>query len=338
MRLARDPYLPALALAGLAALYPLARPDDFTFLGIGFLTFIFITQAISWNIVGGFAGQVSFGFAAFFGTGAYTTAILWSKAGWDPVLTLPVAGLAAMVVALLVGLPVFRLSAQYFSIATIGVGEAARVIAINADNLTGGASGLILPFNVPDKSWFYWSGLTLATLTFLVSAWIRRHRFGLALFSLRMDQSAAESLGVPTAIFKNLAHVVAAFFVGSAAGLYVVYLSYAHPDQVFGFDLSIGMVLMNVIGGIGTLWGPVLGALIYFPVRQLVLSNPVLVQTNLLIFGGLLILIILFEPGGLLGLLSRLGLLARGGVRLRPSDAAAVELDSSGSTSREDAQ
>lgn len=327
MRLARNPYLVGLVVAGVAALYPVVRPDDLTTLGLGFLTFIFITQAISWNIVGGLAGQVSFGFAAFFGTGAYVTALLWTKGGWDPVLTLPVAGLAAMLVALLVGLPVFRLSAQYFSIATIGVGEAARVIAINMDSVTGGASGLILPFNVPDKAWFYWAGLIIATITFLVSAWIRRHRFGLALFALRMDQSAAESLGVPTAMFKNLAHMVAAFFVGSCAGLYVVYLSYAHPDQVFGFDISIGMVLMNVIGGIGTLWGPVLGALIYFPVRQVLLADPNLVAVNLLIFGALLIVIILFEPGGLLGLLSRLGVVARGGVRMRPTDAAVVELE-----------
>ncbi len=335
MRVARNPYLPALVVAGLAALYPLVRPDDITFLGLGFLTFIFITQAISWGIVGGFAGQVSFGFAAFFGTGAYATAILWTKLGWDPVLTLPAAGLAAMVVALLIGLPVFRLSAQYFSIATIGVGEAARVIAINLDDLTGGASGLILPFNVPSKAWFYWAGLAVATVTFLVSAWIRRHRFGLALFALRMDQSAAESVGVPTATFKNLSHVVAAFFVGVAAGLYVVYLSYAHPDQVFGFDLSIGMVLMNVIGGIGTLWGPVLGALIYFPVRQLLLADPNLVAVNLLIFGTLLIFIILFEPGGLLGLLSRLGVVARSGLRLRPTAAAVVGRETA-PTRRED--
>lgn len=328
MRIVRSPYVVALVVAVLVALYPVVRPDDLTVLGVGFLTFIYVTQAISWGLVGGYAGQVSFGFAAFFGTGAYVTALLWTKGGWDPVLTLPIAGLGAAIVALLVGLPVFRLSAQYFSIATIGVGEAARVIAINLDNVTGGASGLILPFDIPDKKWFFWAGLTLATFTFLVSAWIRRHRFGLALFALRMDQPAAESLGVPTAIFKNLAHMVAAFFVGASAGLYVVYLSYAHPDQVFGFDLSIGMVLMNVIGGIGTLWGPVLGALIYFPVRQQLQANPDLVAFNVLIFGTLLILIILFEPGGLLGLLSRLGVVARGGVRMRPTDPAVVELES----------
>ena len=318
MKIARTPYAVALVAAALLALIPIVRSDDLTVLGIGFLTFIFVTQAVSWNLVGGFAGQISFGFAAFFGTGAYVTAILWSRYGWDPLATLPVGGVAAMIVALLVGLPCFRLAGPYFSIATIGVGEAARVIAINLDNITGGASGLILPFNVPSKSWFYWAGLTLATITFLTAAWIRRHRFGLALFSLRMDQSAAESVGVPTAFFKNLVHVVAAFFVGMSAGLYVVYLSYAHPDQVFGFDLSIGMVLMNVIGGIGTLWGPVIGAVIYFPLRQIMLSDPRLVAVNLLLFGFLLILIILFEPGGVLGLLARLGVVARGGMRLRP--------------------
>ena len=318
MRFVRNPYAAAVLVAALLAAVPIVRSDDLTVLGIGFLTFIFVTQAVSWNLVGGFAGQISFGFAAFFGTGAYVTAILWSRNGWDPLATLPVAGLAAMAVALVVGLPCFRLSGPYFSIATIGVGEAARVIAINLDNVTGGASGLILPFDVPSKSWFYWAGLTLATVTFLAAAWIRRHRFGLALFSLRMDQGAAESVGVPTAFFKNLVHVVAAFFVGMSAGLYVVYLSYAHPDQVFGFDLSIGMVLMNVIGGIGTLWGPVIGAVIYFPLRQIMLSDPRLVAVNLLAFGLLLILIILFEPGGVLGLLSRAGVVARGGMRFRP--------------------
>jgi branched-chain amino acid transport system permease protein len=126
-----------------------------------------------------------------------------------------------------------------------------------------------------------------------------------------MNQSAAESLGVRTALAKNVAHCLSAFLVGVTAGLYVVYFSYVHPDQVFGFDLSIGMVLMGVIGGIGTLWGPVLGAAIFYPVRQIVLSQPNLVAFNLLVYGGLLILIVLFEPRGLVGVLTRLGELGR---------------------------
>ena len=302
----RNPYVLALVVAGVCAMVPVLRPDDLTILGVGFLTFIFVTQAVSWNLVGGFAGQVSFGFAAFFGTGAYVTAILWSRYGWDPLLTLPFAGLAAMVIALLVGLPCFRLSGPYFSIATIGVGEAARVIAINLDNITGGASGLVLPFTVPEKSWFYRAGLILATVTFLCAVWIRRHRFGLALFSLRMDQTAAESLGVPTALFKNLAHMVAAFFVGVSAGLYVVYLSYAHPDQVFGFDLSIGMVLMNVIGGIGTLWGPVLGAVILEPAQLWLAYNYGASRLYLVLYSAVFLLVILFMPRGIIPSVSEL--------------------------------
>src|SRR5207249_9219839 len=122
---------------------------------------------------------------------------------------------------------------------------------------------------------------------------------------LRMDQDAAESVGVNSTVYKNIAHSSSAFLVGIAAGLYVVYFSYIHPDQVFGFDLSIGMVLMGVIGGVGTLWGPVLGAAIYFPIRQLILSQSKLVAFNLLVYGSLLIAIILFEPGGRLGIVRR---------------------------------
>jgi branched-chain amino acid transport system permease protein len=297
--------LPA-ALVVVLALFPVVFPGELNYLGLGFLTFIFVTLAVSWNMVGGYAGQVSFGYAAFFGTAAYVTAILWSRYQWDPVLTLPLAGLASVVVALMVGLPCFRLLGPYFSIATIGVGEASRVLALNLDQLTGGASGLNLPLAVPSKPWFYWSGLALAVVAVAVSAWLRASRIGLGLFALRMDQDAAESVGLNSTLYKNLAHCLSAFLVGIAAGLYVVYLSYVHPDSVFSFDLSIGMVLMGVIGGVGTLWGPVLGATIYLPIRQLLLAQPSLVAINQLIFGGLLIAIVLFEPGGLLGLLRRL--------------------------------
>jgi branched-chain amino acid transport system permease protein len=297
--------VPAVLVIALA-LFPVLFPGELNYIGLGFLTFVFVTLAVAWNMLGGYAGQVSFGYAAFFGTAAYVTAILWSRYGWEPFLTLPFAGLGAVVMSLIVGLPCFRLLGPYFSIATIGVGEAARVLALNLDQLTGGASGLNLPLSVPPKEVFYWAGLALAVVAVGASAWVRASRVGLGLFALRMDQDAAESLGLNTAVYKNIAHSLSAFLVGLAAGLYTVYFSYVHPNQVFGFDLSIGMVLMSVIGGVGTVWGPVVGAAIYFPARQLLLSQPNLVAFNLLIYGGLLIAIVLFEPGGLLGLLRRL--------------------------------
>jgi branched-chain amino acid transport system permease protein len=305
MRVPVSVWVPVVLVVVLA-LFPVLFPGELNYLGLGFLTFIFVTLAVSWNMVGGYAGQVSFGYAAFFGTAAYVTAILWSRYQWDPVLTLPFAGLAAVAVALMVGLPCFRLLGPYFSIATIGVGEASRILALNLDQLTGGASGLNLPLAVPSKPWFYWSGLALAVVAVAVSAWLRASRIGLGLFALRMDQDAAESVGLNSTLYKNIAHCASAFLVGVAAGLYVVYLSYIHPDTVFSFNLSISMVLMGVIGGVGTLWGPVLGATIYLPLQQLLLAQPSLVAVNQLIFGGLLIAIVLFEPGGLLGLLRRL--------------------------------
>src|SRR5207249_7919611 len=124
-------------------------------LDLGVLTFLFVSQALAWNLLGGFAGQVSFGYAVFFGIGAYSTGVLWLH-GWPPVLTYPVGALLAVVCALAIGLPAFRLAGPYFSIATLSIGLAMRVVALNADAITGGASGLNLPAQVPGKEWFYY--------------------------------------------------------------------------------------------------------------------------------------------------------------------------------------
>src|SRR6516165_5308241 len=206
----RAPLLLAAALAaGLAAL-PFLAPHDISLLNLGFLTFLYVAQGVAWNILGGFAGYISFGYAAFFGLGAYTTALLW-LGGWTPALTYPVAGLAAAAFSLIVGIPTLKLLGPYFSIATIGVGEAMRILMLNLDRITGGASGLNLPTAVPSKVWFYEAALVFAAVAFAAAAWVRASRFGLGLRALRLDQEAAESLGVRTALFKNLAHVLSAF-------------------------------------------------------------------------------------------------------------------------------
>lgn len=287
----------------LLAAVPLLIPGNITLLNLGILTFLFVAQGVSWNILGGFAGYVSFGYAAFFGLGAYTTALLW-LAGWSPILTYPVAGLAAATFSLLVGVPTLRLAGPYFSIATIGVGEAMRILMLNLDKITGGASGLNLPTVVPSKTWFYFVALICAATAYAVAAWIRASRFGLGLTALRLDLEAAESLGVRTTLFKNLAHIVSAALVGACGGVYATYLQYVHPDTVFSFTQSISLVLIALIGGLGSVWGPVLGAVIFFVVQDyLQTSYPTF---HLLVYGLLLLLIILFEPGGMAGLAGRL--------------------------------
>jgi branched-chain amino acid transport system permease protein len=313
--------VPAAALAVLLALVPFAAPHNITLLNLGFLTFLFVAQGVAWNILGGFAGYVSFGYAAFFGLGAYTTALLW-LGGWSPALTYPVAGLVAAAFSLLVGVPTLRLVGPYFSIATIGVGEAMRILMLNLDRITGGASGLNLPTRVPSKGWFYLVALAFAAAAVAASAAVRRSQFGLGLLALRMDLDAAEGLGVPTALFKNIAHSLGAFFVGACGGLYATYLQYVHPDTVFSFTQSISLVLIALIGGLGTIWGPVAGAVVFYAVQDYLQTR--YPTFHLLVYGALLIVILLFEPNGLVGLIGRLRLgRRRGAAPVRPAPAGA---------------
>lgn len=292
---------PALGVA--LALVPLVAPRNITVLNLGFFTFLYIAQGLAWNILGGFAGYVSFGYAAFFGLGAYTTALLWLH-GWTPVLTFPLAGLVAAAFSLVVGVPTLRLVGPYFSIATIGVGEAMRILMLNLDRITGGASGLNLPTVVPSKGWFYMAALIMAAVAYATAVWVRTSRFGLGLAALRMDQDAAETLGVRTALFKNVAHIISAFLVGICGGLFATYFQYLHPDNVFSFTESISLVLIALIGGLGTIWGPILGGAVFYAVQDyLQTSYPTF---HLFAYGILLIVILLFEPRGLAGLAARI--------------------------------
>ena len=270
--------------------------------------FFYATLASAWNILGGFAGQVSFGYSAFVGLGAYTTGLLW-LAGWNPYLTLPLAGLTAAVFSAVVGYPTFRLRGPFFTIATIGVSEVMRVLMLGME-WTGGSSGKTLPTpkvfsDLPN----YYSGLTLAVATLLVVWLIQRSRFGLALASIKQDIDAAESLGVNATWYKLAAHGVSAFIAGVAGGLYAQQIYFIDPNAVFAFNLSLSMVLMPVIGGIGTFWGPVIGGVIFSYIQQEVLAT--FKDFHLLVYGMLLILIMMFEPLGLIGLYNRLRRLGR---------------------------
>lgn len=299
---------------------------------LGFLTFLYVTLSTAWNIMGGYTGQTSFGHATFYGLGAYATVILALR-GVPALMAMPVAGLIAALYALLWGYPCLRLRGQYFAIATIGVGEATRLLMLNLDSLisknellkgvlykgvfTGGATGLMLP-TPPDirayATGFYYGGMVLMFLALLVSWWVKNSKFGLGLFAVNMDTDAAETVGVNTTRYKNMALMLSAFMVGVAGSVYAQYVFYIDPQTVFGFPMSIAMVLMPTIGGIGTLVGPILGAVVYVVVQDRILTASLdlgfiklsLSSLHLLVYGGLLVLIVLFEPKGLLGLFRRL--------------------------------
>jgi branched-chain amino acid transport system permease protein len=291
----------------LLLLLPLTGPSP-NLVRLLMTTAVWIITSVAWNLVGGLTGQVSFGFAVFYGLGAYVTALL-INADRSPYFAF-LGGMAIAVLAsFLVGLPTFRLRGPYFAIATIGVGEATRVVMNNLD-ITGGASG----YRIVEQRPFiqlehYYTAIVFMALAVVVSTVIVHSKFGLALRAIKQDQDAAAALGVNHYMSKLWIHAVAAGLTGVAGGIYARYHAFIYPGDVFAFQTSISILLMPVIGGIGTVWGPVLGGVIFGIVEEeLVVNFP---NVHLLLYGSVLILIILFEPDGLMGLLHRLARLLR---------------------------
>ncbi len=284
-----------------AIAFPFVAPGAEYAIDVVFLILLYGTMSAGWNIVGGFAGQVSFGHAAFLGIGAYTTGILAQHSVPLPVAFL-VSGSLAAIFSLLIGIPCFRLTGPYFSIATIGIGEATRLIALNWNGLTGGASGITLSVTLPIVTQ-YFLALGLCAVVVLATIWIQRSRFGFALAAVRADPDAAETLGVNTTIAKTQALFVSAFILGCAGSIYALHYLFISPDSVFGFSTAIALVIMPIIGGLGTVTGPLIGAVIYTAIREQLEAN--FQNLDLLAFGLLLMAIVLYEPKGVLGAYQR---------------------------------
>ena len=288
-------------LVAILALLPLLEPGSET-IRLLFVTFVWVTVSVAWNLLGGFGGQVSFGFAVFYGLGAYAAALSLNR-GISPILSFLLAGSVAVLASLLVGLPTFRLKGPYFAIATIGASEAVRVVMTNV-SITGGASGYrIMETGTFHQLQHFYTALALAVIAVAISIVVQRSKFGLALIAIREDEEAASDLGVNPFRAKLLAHALAAALTGAAGGVYARYAAFIHPQGVFAFSVGVAILLMPIIGGVGTVWGPVIGAVVYGLVHEeLIASFP---QLHLLLYGSLLILIIFFEPGGVIGLLEK---------------------------------
>ena len=271
---------------------------------IATVTLLFVSAALAWNWLGGYLGQVSFGHSAMFGVGGFVAARLLLALHLPAPFAWILGGLAAAAYALLWGHPTLRLRGPYFSIATIGVGEATRLILTYFEGITGGASGLSLPINAGLKSSLYYWALALAALVAAGSVILRRSSLGLGLLAIRSDVDAAADVGVSAVFHQDLILFLSGLVVGVTGGLYASYFSFIEPGDMFGFDRSISFVLMAVIGGVGTMLGPALGAMVFVILRDtLIGSYP---QLYLGLYGLLLIAVILFEPLGLVGLWLRI--------------------------------
>jgi branched-chain amino acid transport system permease protein len=264
------------------------------------VAFLMVAGALAWNWMGGYLGQVSFGHAAMFGIGGFVAARLMMEPNpTPPVLAWLLGGIAAGVFSLGAH-PTLKLRGPSFSIATIGLGEASRIVFTWWEDFTGGASGLSLPIDLGLKARLYWWALGLAALVAVASFLLRRSTLGLQLLAIKADVDAAADAGVNATFDQDLVMVLSGAVVGLTGALYASFFAFIEPSDMFGFDRSISFVLMSVIGGVGTVLGPVLGAIVFVLLRQFLLAS--YPQLYLGLYGVLLVLIILFEPLGLTGL------------------------------------
>jgi branched-chain amino acid transport system permease protein len=263
---------------------------------------MYVVLALSWNIISGFTGYTSFGHVAFYGIGAYTCAILVADYRWHWVPTLLAgAGLAA-VVAVLIGFPVLRLKGPYFAIAMLGLNEVMRVLASYLEGLTGGGLGLSLPTLHASRAIYY--AMAIAALAITAAAYlIITSRFGLRLMTIREDEVAAEAMGIDTASHKLAAFLISAFAPGVVGGLFARDQGYIEPVSVFPMVTTITMIVMALFGGKGTVWGPVLGAVLLFTLQEVVWAR--YLYLHQLLFGAIMVVVILLMPRGILGLLQQ---------------------------------
>ncbi len=291
--------IPAVAGVGLVAALTVSPAVLSPFI-VQFLINLFMLAVLaeSWNIIGGFTGYASFGNVAFFGLGAYTTAVLLTRFAVPFALALPAGGLVAMAFAALVGMPILRLKGHYFAIATLGVAETMREIVYNVE-ITGAGTGLTLPITKSPLPFFYLMLGILVAVT-LVNAWIARSRFGYGLVAIREDEDAAATMGIDTARYKTIAFALSGGFAGLAGGVFGYWITFIDPDGVFKVLITIQMIIMAVFGGTGTVVGPLLGTVVLASVSEL-LSTQLVTLAEL--FNGLVvILVVLFMPRGLIAL------------------------------------
>lgn len=309
-----------IALFGLLVVAALAFPLVFTMpyhrdLAIKVLLFAMLAQA--WNILAGYCGQVSLGHAVFFGTGAYTSSALQMSFGVNPWLGMVVGVVLAVGLSQVIGYPCFRLRGHYFAIATIAIGEIIHTLAINWEFI-GGARGLTLPIRRDSlaafqfhstKYVYYYIILGLAALCFYVTWRIERARLGYYLRAVREDGVAAQSVGISITKYKLVAIALSAAFMAVGGTFYAQYVLYLDPDSVFPLGLSILICCLAVVGGVGTLWGPLVGSALMLPLSEFtrIKWGGTGSAVDLLVYGALLTIVAVFQPAGLVGMFRRWG-------------------------------
>jgi len=304
---------PLIALA-LIILYPLVFTTPFQ-QRLGALVLLYAIAASAWNIIGGYAGQVSVGHVVFFGCGAYASMAAYSHFGLPPLAGIPAGIAAAVLIAAVIGVPTLRLSGHYFSMATIAVAELARLIVTNTEVLGAavGLSGPTVPRTVLDLSFisalpYYYLFLAVLLVTLGITWWMTNSRMGFYLRAIKDSERAARSLGAPASRTKLYAFMLSAGLTSVAGAMYAMMFGFVDPESGLGILISVKMLIMAALGGAGLLFGPLVGAAILVPLEEI--SNNVLggkgAGLTFVVYGAIIVIIARFQPGGILALINRL--------------------------------
>ncbi len=311
-----------IVIAGILAVAPLLIDNDY-YLHLMILALMWVVIGSAWNLLAGYTGQVSFGDAAFFGTGAYTAGLLHDHLGWSPWWGLLFGPITAIMVAVPFGWICFRLRGAYFALATLALNEVMRHTATIMDGFTSGMAGVMILQSFTSKIPYYYIALALAILSVVCVMAVMGHRSGYYFLSIREDQDAAESLGIDTHFYKMISLAIAAGLTGVAGALYMNYMGFIDPEVVFSLhDISIMAILVGIVGGVGTIYGPAIGAFVMVLAQELFRTGGFGVITSLaestgnasmitiannmtqahtLGFGILVVLVIRFMPNGIAG-------------------------------------
>jgi branched-chain amino acid transport system permease protein len=289
-------------------------------LNVTILTFIFMSTSISWNIISGFGGQLSFGHTVFFGLGAYTSGLLFAKLHLSPWIGIFIGGLVASIMAYLLGYLLFRLKGVYFTLATFTTTLIFMILATHFDSITGGAVGFSVPligntaplqFQFINKLWFYYITLVLVAILFYISKKVFHSRLGLFLRAIKDDDNAAKASGVNDFKTKMFAFILSGFLTGIVVGVYLQYTFFIDPSSAFGLSTATQIAFLAIIGGAGRVWGPVLGAAILVPMQQFlstISDTPLTAGLSQMAYALVIIVILLINPQGLISIIDSINL------------------------------
>ncbi|MGA2463490.1 MAG: branched-chain amino acid ABC transporter permease [Thermodesulfobacteriota bacterium] len=289
------------------ALFPLLLHDP-VFIHVLVISCLFGMMGIAWSLIAGYTGQFSLGHCVFFGVGAYTSTILYMKYNLSPWIGMFLGALIAVLVALTVGYICLTLRGPFFALATMAVAELFRIFAIYLKNLTGGSIGLLMHFQpnfvnfiFRDKNSYLWIILSLTVIFYYVTRSITHGRIGYYLIAIREDEDAAKMLGINTMRYKATALAISAFITAIGGTFYAQYILYISPYEIFSFDISIQLAFVSILGGMGTLTGPILGSLLITPLNEFLRATLGEYQSLYLVFYGIvMIIIVIMMPEGLL--------------------------------------